>query len=147
MNSPTVTVRIPDKTSPTSQVVFNCRRLFEIENAFGETIYALAQDFLKYVPKVPTKEGESPDPAVVAEASAAAARRFNLGRASRFIAACVGMSHDDVMSKIDLGELRNAFLQLLTGLLEALSQINGTADKRDEDPESRPTEAPQTSAS
>lgn len=150
MKSPTVTVSLSGKDTT---VTFDISRLMAIEEITEAKTYELVSEFSEYFAfgtkkKPPTKEQ-----------LVAAAKKFSVRKAFAFVAACLGLSHEELNRSLPLSELQGVFLSLAGGLASAVRQLNGVSEEVAEEPETEsdenpeapgephPTGAPQTSAS
>lgn len=125
MSTPTATVSIAGSSR---EVRFDLDRLIAIEEATGLATMQLVREFVTYWPT--TEEGAKPSPKQVQAALA----RFSVTLASKFVAGCIGVPAADAGKHIPVADLRVAFNALFLAFVEAVKQLNGTADDADPTP-------------
>lgn len=123
-------------------VLFTIGTLIAIEERAGKTIGELVDDLQKA--SLQTSEGQE---APTQEQVADALRRFKVGPAVSFIAACTGATKEEINDGLPLSDLKAAFWRLGMGLADAFGELNGA--KRGSDstvPSPAGSEAPAASA-
>lgn len=122
--APTVAVKLGDKDQA---VVFDFDRLLAIEAATTKTIPALLGEFAGWCSLEIPKDADAGTVARINAQNVAAARRFNVTVAMRFVAACLGTTLEELVKRLPLGMLKPLWGQLLDGLVLAARQLNGLA--------------------
>lgn len=124
MPAPTVTITVGDTPR---LIAFNLERLLAIEEVTGMTLAANLAEFASLAPDFRIEPGEEPTPEQLAKLSEVATR-FSLTRCVRFVAGCLGMDVARASATIPVERVRPIFAELLPPFVEAIRQLNGSAD-------------------
>lgn len=124
MPAPTVTVTVGDTPR---LIAFNLERLLAIEEITGMTLAANLAEFASLAPDFRIEPGQDLTPEQLVKLQTIATK-FSLTRCVRFVAACLGMDVAHASAAIPVERVRPIFADLLPPFVEAIRQLNGSAD-------------------
>lgn len=123
--APAATVSI---AGTSREVRFDLDRLIAIEETTGLATMQLVREFVSYWPQA--EDGVKPSQKQIQAALA----KFSVTLVSKFVAGCIGIPAAEAGKQIPVADLRVAFNALFLAFVEAVKQLNGTADAADPTP-------------